>query len=93
MSQDSNNKKNIDKNLKLMIISAVVLLVLFGYTMYKGSVNIKGSSYYIGIIFLFVLLFLSFVIKIKQDKIRAYFNKNKKIMLLMLKLKKVEQKL
>ena len=28
MSQDSNNKKNIDKNLKLMIISAVVLLVL-----------------------------------------------------------------
>ena len=78
MSQDSNNKKNIDKNLKLMIISAVVLLVLFGYTMYKGSVNIKGSSYYIGIIFLFVLLFLSFVIKIKQDKIRAYFNKNKK---------------
>lgn len=78
MSQDSNNKKNIDKNLKLMIISAVVLLVLFGYTMYKGSVNIKGSSYYIGIIFLFVLLFLSFIIKIKQDKIRAYFNKNKK---------------
>lgn len=78
MSQDSNNKKNIDKNLKLMFISAIVLLVLFGYTMYKSSVNIKGSSYYIGIIFLFVLLFLSFVIKIKQDKIRAYFNKNKK---------------
>ena len=76
MLQDSNDK-NIDKNLKLMAISAIVLLILFVYTLYKSSSTIQGSSYYIGIIFLFVLLFLSFVIKIKQDKVKAFFDKRR----------------
>ncbi len=77
MSQDS-NKKNLDKNFKLMAISALVLLILFIYTIYKSSSHIQGSSYYIGIIFLFILLFLALLLRVKQDKVRAFFNKNKK---------------
>lgn len=76
MSQDSNNK-NLDKNFRLMAMSAVVLLILFVYTIYKSSSHIQGSSYYIGIIFLFILLFLSLLLKVKQDKVRAFFNKDK----------------
>ncbi len=78
MLRDSNNDKNIDKNLKLMALSAIVLLILFVYTIYKSSATIQGSSYYIGIIFLFVLLFLALFLKFKQDKIRAFINRNKK---------------
>lgn len=81
MSQDSNNKdleKNLEKNFKLMAMSAVVLLILFLYTIYKSSSHIQGSSYYIGIIFLFILLFLALLLKVKQDKVRAFFNKGKK---------------
>ena len=81
MLQDSNNKdleKSLDKNFKLMAMSAVVLLILFVYTIYKSSSHIQGSSYYIGIIFLFILLFLALLLKVKQDKVRAFFNKGKK---------------
>ena len=77
MLQDSNNKKNLDKNFKLMAMSAVVLLILFLYTIYKSSSHIQGSSYYIGIIFLFILLFLSLILKVNQEKVRNFFNKNK----------------
>ncbi|MCB9097856.1 MAG: AAA family ATPase [Arcobacter sp.] len=77
MLQDS-NKKNIDKNLKLMAMSAIVLLILFVYTIYKSSSHIQGSSYYVGIIFLFILLFLALILKFKEDKVKAFFNKNKK---------------
>ena len=77
MLQDS-NKKNIDKNLKLMAISAIVLLILFVYTIYKSSSHIQGSSYYVGIVFLFILLFLALILKFKEDKVKAFFNKNKK---------------
>ena len=59
MLQDS-NKKNIDKNLKLMAMSAIVLLILFVYTIYKSSSHIQGSSYYVGIVFLFILTFIKF---------------------------------
>ncbi|MBD3830859.1 MAG: AAA family ATPase, partial [Arcobacter sp.] len=45
---------------------------------YKSSSTIQGSSYYIGIIFLFVLLFLALFLKFKQDKIKAFLNRNKK---------------
>ena len=72
MSQDSNNK-NLDKNFKLMALSAVVLLVLFIYTIYKSSSHIQGSSYYIGIIFLFVLLFIAMFLRMKQEKVKAFF--------------------
>ena len=77
MSQDSNNK-NLEKNFKLMAMSAVILLILFLYTIYKSSAHIAGNSYYIGIGFLFILLFLALYLKVKQEKVRAFFNKNKK---------------
>jgi len=73
MSQNSNN---YDKNLKLMIISAVVLFVLFFYTMYKSSNAIQGSSYYIGLFFLFILMAVAFFLRIYKDKIKKYLPKN-----------------
>lgn len=77
MLQNSNNNKNIDKNFKLMALSAVVLLVLFLYTIYKSSSHIQDSSYYIGVIFLFILLFLALLLKANQEKVRKFLNKNK----------------
>ncbi|AXH09577.1 cell division protein FtsH [Malaciobacter halophilus] len=73
MSQNSNKK--MDKNLKLMSLSATILLVLFIYTMYKSSTQIEGSSYYIGLLFLFLLLITAIFLKLKQDKIREFFDK------------------
>ncbi len=73
MSQNSNKTdKNLDKNFKLMAISAIVLLILFLYTIYKSSAHIQNSSYYLGIGFLFVLLGFAFVLKFNQEKIRDY---------------------
>jgi cell division protease FtsH len=77
MSQNL-DKKALDKNFKLMAISAIVLLILFVYTLYKGGSHIQGGSYYLGIGFLFVLLFVAFIVKLKQDKLKEYFDKNKK---------------
>ncbi len=80
MLQNSNNKndnKNIDKNFKLMALSAIVLLILFLYTIYKSSVHIQSSSYYVGVLFLFILLFLALVLKANQDKVRKFLNKGK----------------
>src|SRR5574344_2675832 len=76
MKHDSNNK-SIDKNFKLMIMSAIALLVLFVYTIYKSRSNIQGISYYVGLGFLFILLILSFILRANQDKIRDYFLKKK----------------
>lgn len=73
MSQNSN--KNMDKNLKFMALSAIVLVVLFFYTIYKSSVHIQSSSYYLGIIFLFLLLITAFLIKYYQKQIRSYLEK------------------
>ena len=77
MSQNSDNKI-LDKNFKLMAISAMVLLILFVYTLYKGGSHIEGTSYYVGIVFLFILLFVALIIKLKQDKLKEYFNKKNK---------------
>jgi ATP-dependent metalloprotease FtsH len=77
MSQDSNKiNKNLDKNFKLMALSALVLLILFLYTIYKSSSLIQNSTYYYGIAFLFILLVIAFALKLKQDKVREFFNKN-----------------
>ncbi len=80
MWQNSNNKKNnlLDKNIKLMAISAVVLIVLFLYTLYKSSAHIESGSYYFGIIFLLFLLAFAVFARIKQDKIQKFLNKNRK---------------
>ena len=83
MSRDSNkNQKNLDKNFKLMALSATVLVVLFVYTIFKTDNYIQSSSYYVGMIFLFGLLFLAIFLKLKQDKVREFvqkYSKNKNI--------------
>lgn len=66
---------NYDKNLKLMIISATVLLVLFLYTMYKSSAAIEGSSYYIGLIFLIGLMMAAFFLRVYKEKIQRILPK------------------
>lgn len=79
MLQNSNkNKKNIDKNLKLMGMSAIVLVILFFYTIYKSSSHIQSGSYFVGIIFLGVLLVLAFISKSYKKEIQAYFEKTRK---------------
>ena len=67
----------IDKNLRMMSLSAVVLIVLFFYTLIKSDTAIQGSSYYVGVGFLFVLLFLTFALQKYKDKIRAKIPKNR----------------
>jgi len=78
MLQNS-DKKNFDKNLKMMSISAAILIALFVYTIYKSSSHIQGSSYYIGIGFLFILLFASFGLRFYRERIKQYFIEKKGI--------------
>lgn len=75
MSRDS-NKKLLDKNMKLMGLSAIVLLVLFVYTLYKSSDHIKTNSYYFGIIFLLFLLAFAIFARFKQNKIQKFLKTN-----------------
>lgn len=80
MSQDSNKiEKNLDKNFKLMAISAIVLIILFLYTIYKSSAHIQNSSYYLGIGFLFILLIFALVLKFNQEKLRDYIERKRGI--------------
>jgi len=78
---DKQNQKltqnSIDKNLKMMSLSAIVLIVLFFYTLTKSDNIIHGSSYYVGVRFLFVLLFLTFALQKYKDKVRAMIPKNR----------------
>ena len=76
MSQNS-NKNILDKNFKLMGMSAIVLLVLFLYTLYKSSDHIQSGSYYFGIIFLLFLLAFAVFARFKQEKIQKFLNKEK----------------
>ena len=70
MFQDLNKDKQMqDKNLKMMSISAIVLVILFVYTLLKTDSAIEGSSYYLGIIFLFILMGLAFGLQKYKDKI------------------------
>lgn len=75
--KDKNEQSNIDKNLKLMSISAIVLIVLFVYTTLKSDHVIQGTGYYAGVIFLFVLLILTFFLQKYKDKIRAKIPQNR----------------
>ena len=77
MSQDSNNK-NLDNNLKFMILSSIVLFILFIYMMLKGDTRIAGTSYYVGLFFLIMLLLTAIVLRINKDKLKAYFDKKRK---------------
>lgn len=71
------SESKVDKNLKMMSISAVVLIVLFLYTLTKTDNVIHGSSYYTGVVFLFVLLILTFALQKYKDKIRKKLGTNK----------------
>ncbi len=77
MFQDLNNKQQQDRNLKMMSISAIVLIILFIYTLVKSDTAIQGSSYYIGIVFLFILMGLAFGLQKYKEKIKKYVPENK----------------
>jgi len=70
-------ESSVDKNLKLMSISAIVLIVLFLYTITKTDTVIQGNSYFIGVGFLFILLILTFALQKYKDKIRKMIPQNK----------------
>ena len=81
-SNKSNDDKEdeqskIDKNLKMMSLSGIVLIGLFIYTIIKSDNIIQGNSYYVGVGFLFILLILTFALQKYKDKIRAMVPKNK----------------
>ena len=71
------NKEALDKNLKFMVLSAIILVVLFMYMMIKGDTRIAGTSYYIGLFFLIILLFAAILLRINRDKLKAYFDKKR----------------
>ncbi|MEA3354671.1 MAG: AAA family ATPase [Campylobacterota bacterium] len=76
-SNNNQDESTVDKNLKMMSISAIVLIVLFGYTLMKSDSVIEGTSYYAGVIFLFVLLILTFTLQRFKEKIRKKIPNNK----------------
>ena len=59
MSQNS-NKKTIDKNFKLMAVSATILVILFTYTLYNNTASVQSSLYYLGIgSFIITIVFIN----------------------------------
>jgi ATP-dependent metalloprotease FtsH len=75
--EKKDSKTNVDKNLRMMSISAIVLIVLFLYTITKSDNIIHGNSYYVGVGFLFVLLLLTFTLQKYKDKVRGLIPKSK----------------
>jgi ATP-dependent metalloprotease FtsH len=71
-----NNDEKVNKNLKMMSISAIILVALFIYVLLKGDNVVQSSSYYIGIVFLLVLMFLAFILQKYKTKIRKMVDKN-----------------
>ncbi|MCK5110633.1 MAG: AAA family ATPase [Arcobacteraceae bacterium] len=71
------NKEKNDKNLKMMGMSAIVLVVLFVYVLIKSDNAMQSGSYYIGVIFLFILMGLAFALQKYKTKIQAVIPKNK----------------
>lgn len=78
MLQNSKDNKNNDKNIKLMILSGLVLVVLFFYTMYKSSSHVQSSTYYVGLIFLGILLILTLFARAYKRKIQEFIEKSRK---------------
>jgi len=75
MSQHSNN--NFDKNLKMMSVSAAVLVALFVYTIFKSGAHIEGTRYYVGMVFLFLLLIAAFGLRHFREKLRKILDKKR----------------
>lgn len=78
MLPNSKENKNNDKNIKLMIMSGLVLIILFFYTIYKSSSHIQNSTYYVGLIFLGVLLILALFARSYKRKIKEFIEKSRK---------------
>ncbi len=76
LNNKEDQEKN-DKNLKMMGISAIVLTVLFIYVLIKSDNAMQSGSYYIGVIFLFILMGLAFALQKYKTKIQAIVPKNK----------------
>lgn len=72
---DSNN--NNDKNLRFMMISASVLIGLFIYTSIKSDNVMANGSYFVGIIFLIILMVVAFYMNKYKEKVRAMIPANK----------------
>ena len=78
MLQDFNNKFNRDKNLKLMMLSAIALVTLFLYTIYKSSDHIQSSNYSVGLVFLVFLALAAFVARRYRKSLKKYIDKKNK---------------
>ncbi len=76
-NSEKEQQNSIDKNLKMMSISAIILIVLFIYTSIKSDSAIEGTSYYVGVVFLFVLLILTFALQKYKDKLKKIIPNNK----------------
>jgi ATP-dependent metalloprotease FtsH len=72
-----NDDKANEKNLKLMMLSASVLIALFAYTSIKSDSAMNSGSYLIGIIFLFVLMIIAFYMNKYKEKVRNMVPNNK----------------
>jgi ATP-dependent metalloprotease FtsH len=72
-----NSNKNMNKNLKMMVLSATVLIILFFYTIFKSSSHIQNSTYYVGVVFLVVLFIFAIFARVYKDKIQLFLKKNR----------------
>ncbi len=68
---------NSEKNFKLIVISASILMGLFIYTMIKSDSVVQNSSYFMGIGFLFLLMIISFYMQKYRQKIQKAIPKNR----------------
>jgi ATP-dependent metalloprotease FtsH len=68
---------NSEKNLKLMILSAIVLVALFIYSMIKSDSVLQNGSYFLGIGFLLALMTVSYYVQKYKEKVRKMIPKNK----------------
>jgi ATP-dependent metalloprotease FtsH len=71
------NPEETKKNLKLMMLSASVLIALFIYSLLKSDSIIQGGSYYVGIGFLLFLMVLAFYLQKYKEKIQHIIPSNK----------------
>jgi len=75
-NEDKNNMNN-EKNMKLMMISASVLVGLFIYTMIKSDSVMQNGSYFLGIGFILALMVVSFYMQKYKKKIQEIIPENK----------------
>jgi len=67
----NNDEQKISKNLKLMSLSAIILLVLLTYSFFASNYAPTGS-YYMGVFFLLLLIVFAFVAQKYKYKLRDF---------------------